>query len=268
MPNTPVSVLVHTCNSESTIGRLLDSVSWAHEVIVIDMGSSDATVNIVTRAGATLHHTPTAPWRDELRNSYLTLPKTPWTLVMDSDEHLANDAESLFLRLIDEAPEDLSAMALPRVNYVLGKRLLGATWYPDFQIRLFRTASVRYTRRHHQPPKTVDGGQIMNVPVEIAPHIYHTQSSTLSEFISKQIRYASTDASDSPLVLSQFQERALNLMLEARGQESEHERALLILLAWTEIVAGLIAWEKGSFENSLPPDFGWCFGFVPKGRLK
>jgi hypothetical protein len=259
---TAVTALIHTHNSEKTIGRLLESISWADEIIVVDMESTDSTTKIVHARDAILHSTPPQPWNDGLRNSFLDLPTSPWTLVMDSDEYLAVDAEPSIRQLIAHAPPNVIAYALPRYNYVLGTLFDGEVSYPDHQIRLFRTGSVAYSAQHHYPPKPTDGGLVVNLDWSSAPHIHHCQDVSLTDYIQKQTQYAVSDTYDENVPVSAFQEQAIRRMLHAKERTSDSEKAMLMVLAWDAIIRGLISWERNGQPEPLPSDFGWAVGFV------
>lgn len=259
---TTITALIHTHNSEKSISRLLESISWADEIIVVDMESTDSTTKIVHDRDAILHSTPLQSWNDGLRNSFLGLPSSPWTLVMDSDEYLAFDAEQSIRQLIAHAPPDVIAYALPRYNYLLGTLFDGEVSYPDHQIRLFRTGSVTYSAQHHNPPKPSDGGIVVNLDPAEAPHIHHCQDVSLTDYIRRQTNYAATNTYGKSVPLSAFQEQAIRRMLHAKERTSDNEKAMLMVLAWDAIIRGLISWEKNGRTEPLPSDFGWAVGFV------
>lgn len=259
---TAITALIHTHNSEKSISRLLESISWADEIIVVDMESTDSTTKIVLDRDAILHSTPLQPWTDGLRNSFLGLPTSPWTLVMDSDEYLAVDAEQSIRQLIAHAPPDVIAYALPRYNYVLETLFDGEVSYPDHQIRLFRTGSMTYSAQHHNPPKPSDGGIVVNLDPAEAPHIHHCQDVALTDYIRRQAQYALSNPYDGHVPLSAFQGQATRRMLNAKERTSDSEKAMLMVLAWDAIIRGLISWEKNGRTESLPSDYGWAVGFV------
>ena len=256
-----ITVIIHTRNSENTLLRLLQSVTWAEHIIAVDMASTDNTKDILKEFGAQIHELPEQPWNDSLRNSFLSLPQTPWTLVLDSDEYLSEDADQLFQNMISSASDSDVAFSLPRYNWCFGRVLEGPLWYPDRQIRLFRTQSVVYNSRHHCPPSLISGtGQIIELNTANAPHIHHDHYSSIQEFAHTQVRYALTDDYGDELDWSDYTHQAIEGVLAARTAPSSEERAMGLALAWDKILRSLIHWEKRGRIDPIPSHFGWAFG--------
>ena len=254
-----ISVLVHTFNSEATLPALLNSVGWADEVIAIDMSSTDGTPEILEQHGAVTYRIPQSNWNDSLRNDWLSAPRFPWTLVLDADEYLAGDAEGVLRDLVASAPETVTAAALPRFNYCFGRVLTGKRWYPDPQIRLFRTDSVRYRARHHTPPAIRGKGILLEGPISDRPHIHHQHYATLADFAERQLRYALSDDYSEPLDFGRYQSLALGAVLDSRESPTPEERAMEIVLAHNHLLQALLHWEKNGRDEPLPIGFGWQF---------
>lgn len=81
-----ITVIIHTRDSETTLPRLLESIQWAEERIVVDMESHDRTCEIARQNGATLFSTPVVARIDGIRNHFLERGKHEWVFVLDSDE--------------------------------------------------------------------------------------------------------------------------------------------------------------------------------------
>ncbi|HJN34803.1 MAG TPA: glycosyltransferase family 2 protein, partial [Prochlorococcus sp.] len=82
-------------NEESCLGACLTSVKgFVDEIVVVDTGSTDATVAIAEAAGARIEH---LPWPGDFapaRNAALNLTTGDWVLVLDADEQLRAEAIS------------------------------------------------------------------------------------------------------------------------------------------------------------------------------
>jgi glycosyltransferase involved in cell wall biosynthesis len=261
MSMSDITVIVHTRNSERTLPRLLQSLSWAQKVIAVDMFSTDNTRKILKQYGAQIHELAEQPWNDALRNSFLSLPETRWTLVLDSDEYLSEDADQLLSNLIRSAGESDTAFSLPRYNWCFGRVLEGSRWYPDRQIRLFRTGSMTYSSRHHAPPLPIfDESRIVEPNTADAPHIHHEHYSSISTFIESQNRYALTDEYGEDLDWSNYTREVIEGMLEAQHAPTQEERAMELILAWDKLLRALIHWEKRGRVDAIPAYFGWALG--------
>ncbi|MGA1015445.1 MAG: glycosyltransferase, partial [Limisphaerales bacterium] len=128
-----LSVCMIAKNEASFIGQAIDSVQdIAHEIIVVDTGSTDETVEIARSKGAKVIETV---WEDDFsqaRNIYLKHATGDWILVLDADECLA--AEDLPLLKEDLRKPNAICLRLPIYNH--GANEYGRGFVP----RLFRNA--------------------------------------------------------------------------------------------------------------------------------
>lgn len=244
---TEISLIVHTRNSAATLPKLLDSTIWCDERIVVDMSSSDETREIAEGSGCRVIVAPEEPFRDEMRNRYLGRVSHPWTLVLDSDEHLAVDAERVLRSLLSDADENIDGFWIPRFNMIAGRILRGSGWYPDHQLRLFRSGSIVYEAGHHRPPRLRNESRLT---VRLDPpgclHIHHDNYATIADFVERQVRYARTDVYDESHF--DFSEYLATAALEYEGRlepdvDGEHSYALATLMYWNQIIRGLLHWE-------------------------
>jgi glycosyltransferase involved in cell wall biosynthesis len=256
---TPVSVLIHTRDSVDGLRRLLPTVAWCDDVVVIDMASTDGTVDIARAAGARVVAIEPQPWADELRNEHLATARHPWTLVLDSDEHLADDAGARIAEYVSGAPASVDAYALPRFNRIAGTVLRGPRWYPDEQVRLFRSDSVRWEGGHHRNPVARRGTlTVRPAPGPDPVHIHHDSYAGVREFLDKQLRYALTDEYPAEFDPSAYVAQAYAILATDDGAaDGDLGRALAVALAWDRVVRGLIHWESLDPHPPLPPYYTW-----------
>ena len=87
MPET-LSIAIVALNEEANLGRVLESVRWADEIVVVDSGSSDRTCDIAREYGARVVH---EPWRGYTgqKNYALELCTKDWVLSLDADEEVS-----------------------------------------------------------------------------------------------------------------------------------------------------------------------------------
>ena len=83
----PLSAVVTTYNSAGTLEACLASVAWADDILVLDSGSSDATVAIAQRHGARVQMQPFAGYSAQ-KQAAIDLALHRWVLLLDSDEAL------------------------------------------------------------------------------------------------------------------------------------------------------------------------------------
>jgi len=140
-----LSVVLITYNEQTNIRRTLESVQWADEIIVVDSGSIDATVNICREYTDKVFH---QEWLGFGKQKNVAIDKASgeWVLSLDADEPVeAALAEEL--RGIIAAPQALDGYRIPRKTFFLGKQIRYGGWYPDRNLRLFRKGAGRFEER-------------------------------------------------------------------------------------------------------------------------
>jgi hypothetical protein len=254
---TPITIIVHTRNSEKHLAQLLETTAWAAERIVIDMHSDDQTRGMAVAAGCLIFDLEAQDFNDSLRNEFLAKASYPWTLILDSDEYLAADARIGIERLIESAHDSVGAFALPRFNRIGDQIMRGSAWYPDHQVRLIRSDSVRFTPRHHVPPVLKD--EHLTIQYLIPPHcvhIHHHNYVGATDFIKRQLDYAITDRYDTNPNNFDFAEyiASARAIYEARLDttlDGNMSSALALAMFCDQIQRAIIHWERLGSVNTL-----------------
>ena len=131
-----LSVAIVSLNEEANLGRTLESVRWADEIVVVDSGSTDRTCEIARGYGAKV---VVEPWRGYAaqKNYAVELCSQNWVLSLDADEEVSPGlAEEIRGVLAD--PGALDGYWMPRKNLFLGRWIRHGGFYPDPKMRLFR----------------------------------------------------------------------------------------------------------------------------------
>ncbi len=151
-----LSVIIITKNEADNILACLDSVKFANEWIIVDSGSSDATVAIAQEAGATVIQTEDWPGFGPQKNRALDAAAGDWILSLDADERIPDGLRDEILTAI--ASNAHAAYALPRLSSYCGYFIHHSGWYPDYIVRLFRRDSGRFsTDLVHESVKVLQG---------------------------------------------------------------------------------------------------------------
>jgi glycosyltransferase involved in cell wall biosynthesis len=138
-----LSVAIVSMNEEANIGRTLESVKWADEIVVVDSGSTDRTCEIAREYRAQVIH---EPWRGYVAQKQyaIELCTKDWVLLLDADEEVsAGLAEEIRTALASANPA--SGYKLPRKNLFLGRWIRHGGFYPDPKLRLFRRGQAFVT---------------------------------------------------------------------------------------------------------------------------
>ena len=193
-----LSVVVLTKNEERHLPGCLASVRWADEVIVLDSFSSDRTVEIARSFGAAVHQRPFRDYADQ-RNAGIALASAPWLLYVDADERvtpaLADEIEREVQMAGAEGGEPQQMVRpvgywIPRHNYLFGRLVKHAGWFPDYQLRLFRRDRAQY-----DPARGVHELVVLSgLAGALANPLIHYNYDTVAEFVRKQHAYSAQDA--------------------------------------------------------------------------
>ena len=142
----PVSVLVPIKNEAENLPRCLDSVQWADEIFVVDSQSTDDSAQIAERHGAkVVQFDFNGTWPKKKNWALENLPfKNEWVFILDADEVLPPEAETEFSDAIANAG-DIAGYWINRRFMFLG-RWLRHSYYPNWNLRLFRHALGRYEK--------------------------------------------------------------------------------------------------------------------------
>jgi glycosyltransferase involved in cell wall biosynthesis len=139
-----VSVIVITKNEADAIERCLRSVDWADEVIVLDSGSSDQTVELSQELGARVSVTTDWPGFGPQKNRALERATGDWVLSLDADEWVTPELRDEILNVISRA-DGAVAFRVPRMSSFCGRFMRHSGWWPDHVVRLFKRGAARFS---------------------------------------------------------------------------------------------------------------------------
>ena len=131
-----LSVAIVSFNEEANLGRTLESVKWADEIVVVDSGSTDRTCEIARHYGASLI---SEAWRGYVAQKQyaIDLCTKDWVLLLDADEEVSAGLAAEIRSAIN-TPGAAAGYELPRKNLFLGRWMRHGGFYPDPKLRLFR----------------------------------------------------------------------------------------------------------------------------------
>jgi glycosyltransferase involved in cell wall biosynthesis len=189
-PRDPLmlSVLVICCNEEGKIERCLASVQWADEVLVIDSGSTDRTVDLARPlAHRVLYH----PWEGYSRQREWGLGQVcgDWVLMLDADEEVTPELAAE-IRNTMQTPPDADGFFISRRNFFLGRPLRSSIWAPDYQMKLFRRERARI-----DPIEVHEGVLVNGKTGRLTGQILHYTVSSLVEYLDRFNEYTSLEVS-------------------------------------------------------------------------
>src|SRR5260221_117083 len=116
-----ISAVITTLNAEDKLAACLSSVKWVDELIVIDDGSTDETVNIAKKFTKKIFHHQSKGYVEPARNFSINKATKEWILVLDSDEEVSQALGKKLLSIVEEDDQTINAVAIPRKNIIFEK---------------------------------------------------------------------------------------------------------------------------------------------------
>lgn len=182
-----LSIVLITLNEAHNLPRTLESVRGMGEIVVVDSGSTDATVELAREMGARVF---VEPWKGfgAQKNAAIDHGSGEWVLSLDADEEVSAELRAEIEALLEGEPE-FAAYRVARLNHFLGRPLRHGGYWPDPKLRLFRRGAARFEERPvHETMQTAG-------PVgTLRGHLIHNCYPTLEDYVEHMNRYSTAGA--------------------------------------------------------------------------
>ena len=172
-------------DEEARLPVALESVAFCDEVVVVDSGSTDRSVEIARAAGAVVVENPW-PGFGAQRNVALDHATSDWVLEIDADEHLSPELQSEIRGFLAAPPANVDIAALPLRHHFLGAWLGPSAKYPMYRMRLLRRGAYR----HDEDRAVHEGLWPFTPPHPLAGDLEHELAGTWREALRDTWRYA------------------------------------------------------------------------------
>ncbi len=185
-----ISVSIITCDEEKNIERCLKSLKWADEIMVMDSGSEDRTVEICRRYTNKVFQ---ESWQGYGRQKNLCADRAShrWILNVDADEEVSGECAREIQTALQQGL-DRSIYSFPRKNY-FGKRWVRyGGWFPDRIARLYDKTRVRFSEPpvHEKLVPELETGRFQSP-------LLHWSYLGMEDYIARQNRYSTLFAKNS-----------------------------------------------------------------------
>jgi len=178
-----LSVVIATRDEEKNIGKCMESVKWADEIVIVDDVSADRTVEICK--GYTNKIFINDSKEDFHKNKNLGIEKASkdWILSIDADERITEKLSEEIKNAIQD--KERIGYYISRKNYFLGKWIRGCGWYPDYIIRLFRKGVTEWPLEIHDVPSIKDKSKVGY----LNNSLIHMSYTSIEQYIKKFAQY-------------------------------------------------------------------------------
>lgn len=260
MVNKPlISAVINVRNEAENLDKCLKSIrSIADELIVVDMNSSDNSVEIAKKYGAKIF-----PYRflkvvEPARNFALSKATGKWILLLDPDEYLGKSLKKELIA-ITKRP-DVDYVKIPRKNIIFGKWIKHSRCWPDYLIRFFKKGTVSWNKEIHSQPITKGSCLTLLDSEQLA--IRHNNYPNISTFILRALRYSGIQAEElksadykvktSDFILKPIQEFNSRFFAAEGYKDGLHGLIFCLLQSMAVALTYIRLWEKqGSVDKPL-----------------
>jgi len=182
----PLSAVIITLNAATQIEPCLQSLGFADEILVVDSGSTDATLEIAKRYGARVIQ---QEWLGYGRQKEFATRQAEhhWVLSVDADERVSTELKNSIQEAM-QAPR-FQAGRMARRNRFMGRWLRHGEGYPDWCLRLYDRNTTRWSDDEvHE--KVITDGKI----ITLYGDLLHESEQGIPDYLAKQDRYTSLQA--------------------------------------------------------------------------
>ncbi|MCX7934277.1 MAG: glycosyltransferase family 2 protein [Planctomycetota bacterium] len=184
-----LSAIIPCKNEEKNIRACLETVRWADEIMVVDSGSSDRTLEIAREfTDRILSH----PYVNSAAQKNWAIPQAAheWVLIVDCDERVTPALRAEIQNLLATSPE-CDGYRIRRDNWFFGQRIYHCGWDGDDVLRLFRRDVGRYENKHVHADVVVPG-KVGWLQGRLEHHTYRS----FDQYLEKFGRYTTWGALD------------------------------------------------------------------------
>jgi glycosyltransferase involved in cell wall biosynthesis len=171
-----ISATIIAFNEERNIARVIESLRCCDEILVLDSGSNDRTVELAATHGARVVE---ASWHGYAaqKNIAAELASNDWILALDADESLSEALEAEIWQIKKAGPQ-YDGYTVPRLAQYLGRWILHSGWYPDRKVRLFNRTKAQWIGEFVHESVKVNGAV-----GHLESNLLHFTCSSLSEHL-------------------------------------------------------------------------------------
>lgn len=184
-----ITATIITLNEERNIARAIESLRCCDEILIVDSGSVDRTIELAEKLGARVVD---AHWRGYAgqKNWAAGQATHDWVLSLDADEALSEALEAEIWSLKKSGPRH-DGYTMPRLARYLGRWIMHSGWYPDRKVRLYDRRKAKWVGDFVHESVRVEGRV-----GHLDANLLHFTCESLSEHIKTMERYTTLAAQE------------------------------------------------------------------------
>ncbi len=178
-----ISVIMLCKNNQEYIRETLEALSKFNEVVLVDTGSDDRTLEIASRFANVKIYKKKMEGFGTVRNAGAKLAKNDWILAIDADEVVSNRlADEIFSLNLDKT----KVYKIPFKSFYNGKWIRGCGWHPESHVRLYNKKTTKFSNLKVHEAVLTERLEI----IKLKNYINHTSYRNTHDFLKKMQNYS------------------------------------------------------------------------------
>jgi len=185
-----VSCVIITRNEQQNLAECLESVRWCDEIILVDSGSTDKTIEIAEKSGAKIYKKELVGFGEQKRYA-VSLASNDWVFSIDADEVVTDGLKKSILKRFDSSEALPAGFSVQRRLCFLGKEFKYGNEANEFLVRLFNKESGNFSKA-----KVHEGVELNGEPEKLNGTLLHNSYKTLHQYFEKFNNYTTRAANE------------------------------------------------------------------------
>lgn len=254
-----ISAVINIIDGEAdNLKKCLHSLkNFADEIIVIDMETTDGSIDIAKKYGAKIFSYRFMNYVEPARNFAISKATGKWIILLDPDEFLPKSLKHELKKIT--LRHNVDYVKIPRKNIIFGKWFHNSKTWPDYLIRFFKKGFVTWNKEIHSQPETKGNGITLLDSEKLA--IRHNHYSSVTQFILRALRYSSVQAEElekadiklkmSDFILKPVQEFNSRFFFAQGYKDGIHGLIFSLLQAFSIFLIYTKLWEKQGLPEKI-----------------
>lgn len=183
-----LSIILITHNAATHLEKCLASVAWADEIIVLDSGSQDETLEICRKYTKKVYLSEDWQGFGVQKNRVLNYAQGEWVLSLDADEVISESLQFEIQNIIQYT--EFTAFKISRLSRFMGRWIRHSGWQPDYVTRLFRRDCAKFSDDLVHEKLEIQQGRVGTLQSPILHYAYDS----IEQLLEKTNRYSTDSA--------------------------------------------------------------------------
>lgn len=183
----PISAVLVVFNDARHLDECLQGIKWCDEILVVDLGSTDNSVEIAQKHVKSVLHHEWVPIAEIIRTEIFAKAKNEWILCVDPDEIYPSMLSDILRSTLVQCAEKAAIVLAPIQYYFRGKPLTCCMWYPNNRIALMHRCRAHFNSNVHSPSTYF--GEVIEIHWNDGPAIIHYWKDSWPLFLRSHWRY-------------------------------------------------------------------------------